>query len=51
MADELKIKRKGQKPTGLIKKYFAHVPYFRRLFPIVKEQKPGVDLYKYITLC
>jgi hypothetical protein len=50
-AASLKQKRKAGKPKGMIKKYFATIPYFRRLFPIVKEQKPGVDMYKYLTLC
>jgi hypothetical protein len=35
---------------GALKKYFQSKPYFKRLFPSVKEQKPGVDLYVWITL-
>lgn len=32
-----------------MRNYFSKQSYFRRLFPKVKEQKPGIDLYGKIT--
>jgi hypothetical protein len=33
----------------MVKKYFGKKNYFQRLFPSIKEQKPGIDLYASIT--
>lgn len=44
---ELKAKRPENQ--GVVRNYFGKQSYFRRLFPKVKEEKPGIDLYGKIT--
>ena len=45
----IKLQRKLKEKKGFIAKNFATSPYFKSIFPLVKEQKPGVDLYAWIT--
>jgi hypothetical protein len=47
-----KLRKYSQKKAkgGLIKSYFSKSSYFQKLFPLIKEQKPGIDLYAAITL-
>jgi hypothetical protein len=45
-----KEQRKERSNVGVIRQFFSKVPYFQRLFPKIKEQKPGVDYYAEITL-
>lgn len=49
-SEEIKNQRKKKKKQTFVKKYFAKKSYFQRLFPQIKEQKPGRDLYSSITL-
>jgi hypothetical protein len=49
-AIDVKRERKLKKKEKFIKKNFSRSSYFRRLFPLIKEQKPGMDLYAWITL-
>ena len=49
IAKEIKAKRNPHKEVTFVKKYFVKNSYFQRLFPLIKEQKPGVDLYAKIT--
>jgi len=44
-----KLKAKRPENQGVIKNFFGKKSYFRRLFPKVKEEKPGIDLYGKIT--
>jgi len=43
------LKAKRPENQGIVRNYFSKQSYFRRLFPKVKEQKPGIDLYGKIT--
>lgn len=43
------LKQKRPENQGLVRNYFGKHSYFRRLFPKVKEQKPGIDFYGKIT--
>lgn len=43
------LKSKRPENQGLVRNYFGKHSYFRRLFPKVKEQKPGIDFYGKIT--
>ena len=43
------MQRNMNQAQGYIKKYFSKSSYFLRLFPLLKEQKPGVDMYAPIT--
>ena len=52
--EKLKVKAKHikQKRLGTVDKFLKKVrktPYFTRLFPLVKEEKPGRDLYATTT--
>jgi len=49
MAKQIKKNRNPEEKKTLIRKYFAHRPYFRSLFPPIKQQKPGEDLYTTLT--
>lgn len=50
ISKECKKRRKTRENQGIVNSYFKKVPFFRRLFPKIKEQKPGVDFYGKITL-
>jgi hypothetical protein len=45
----MKNKRTQGIDKGLVRKYFGKKNYFQRLFPSIKEQKPGIDMYASIT--
>lgn len=48
VGERLKNKRKPKKDS-FVKKNFSGSSYFQRLFPSIKQQKPGEDLYASIT--
>jgi hypothetical protein len=43
------LKKKRPENQGWLKNHFGKKPYFKRLFPKIKEAKPGIDLYGKIT--
>lgn len=49
IASALKQERNKHKKQSLIRRYFEKSNYFLRLFPVLKEQKPGKDMYASIT--
>lgn len=43
------IKKKHLNVLQFLIKKFGNKRYFKNIFPLIKEQKPGLDLYPHIT--
>mmetsp|Transcript_33904 Transcript_33904/g.33002 ORF Transcript_33904/g.33002 Transcript_33904/m.33002 type:complete len:127 (+) Transcript_33904:898-1278(+) len=50
VAQDILRERNRDRKLSFIQKFMANRKYFLRLFPLLKEQKPGIDLYFPITL-
>mmetsp|Transcript_21761 Transcript_21761/g.16100 ORF Transcript_21761/g.16100 Transcript_21761/m.16100 type:complete len:125 (+) Transcript_21761:624-998(+) len=48
-AETIVEERNKGKRKSFIQRFMAQRKYFMRLFPAIKEQKPGIDLYFPIT--
>jgi anaerobic C4-dicarboxylate transporter len=46
-AKEIRLKKKSR--VDLMLRKIKDISYFKRLFPLVKEEKPGKDMYAWIT--
>lgn len=48
-ANNIKQERKKKKKYGFIRRNFSKKDYFKSVFPLIRQQKPGIDLYSPLT--